>query len=61
MNKYSFKTCWLDKEEKFQAQLLFNEKVIEEKQFEYQDEMFEYIAEAMCNLQLAGEDWTFSY
>ena len=59
--KYSFKTHWLHDEEKFQAQLLYNGKVIEEITFDYQSEMFEYIAEAMCNLQLAGEDWTFTY
>lgn len=59
--KYSFKTHWLHDEEKFQAQLLKDGKVIEEKEFDFQSEMFEYIAEVMCNLLLAGEDWTFSY
>ena len=50
MCKYSFKTCWLDDKEKFQAQLLRGGKLIETKQFDFQSDMFEYIAEAMCNL-----------
>lgn len=61
MCNYSFKTCWLDDKEKFQAQLLRGGKLIESKQFDFQSDMFEYIAEAMCNLQIAGEDWTISY
>lgn len=60
MIKYSFKTCWLDDKEKFQAQLLRGGKLIESKQFDFQSDMFEYIADTMCDLQIAGEDWTIS-
>lgn len=61
MCKYSFKTCWIGEKEKFQVQLLHNGKLIESKEFDYQSDMFEYIAETMCDLLIAGEDWVFSY
>lgn len=60
MCKYSFKTCWIYEKEKFQVQLLHDGKLIESKEFDYQSDMFEYIAETMCDLQIAGEDWTIS-
>lgn len=58
--KYSFKTCWLYDVEKYQVVLLHDGKLIESKVFDYQSDMFEYIAETMCGLQIAGEDWTIS-
>lgn len=58
--KYSFKTCWLDDKEKFQAQLLCDGKLCETHDFDWQSDMFEYIADTMCDLQIAGEDWTIS-
>lgn len=61
MIKYSFKTRWLGDKEKFQVQLLCNGNLVETKQFDYQSQMFEYIAETMCATLTAGEDWTFSY
>lgn len=61
MNKYSFHTCWLDVKEKFKAELLRNGQLLESKEFDYQSDMFEYIGEMMCYLQLAGQDWTFTY
>ena len=60
MCNYSFKTCWLDDKEKFQVQLLRGGKLIESKQFDFQSDMFEYIADTMCDLQIAGEDWAIS-
>lgn len=62
MDKYSFKTSWVgDLDGKFKAELLLNGEIIESEEFDYQDEMFKYIADTMCSLQIAGEDWSFTY
>jgi len=60
-NKYSFKTSWNYDEEEFVMKLLCNGEVIEEKNFAGLLDMFYYIEETMCGLQIADEHWTFSY
>lgn len=59
--KYSFKTYWIDEEEQFKVELLADDNVIETKTFDYRRDMFAYIDDTMCMLQIAGEDWTFTY
>ena len=56
-NNYSFRTHWIDEQERFQAELLYNNEVLETETFDYQDEMFNYIADTMAALQIAGENW----
>lgn len=61
MEKYSFKISWLDDEKKFQVKLMYGNKELETTKYEWHTDMFEYISYTMAGLQIAGEDWTFSY
>lgn len=46
---------------KFIVTLLCNGEKEIVKEFESHMEAFEWISDTMCGLQIAGEDWTFSY
>lgn len=59
--KYSFTISWLCVEEKFRVRLLGDGEVLEEKKFQWQRDMFDYIADTASSLQIMGEDWTMSY
>ena len=61
MKKYKFTISYSETEWRFHVALWCDGDKLEEKTFEWHHEVFDYISETMCNLQIAGEDWTLSY
>ena len=59
--KYSFSISWLDEEEKFQVKLFYGLDLLEVHTFEWQRDVWEYIADTMSGLQIHGEDWNLTY
>ena len=61
MGKYSFKVSWIDDVQEFKVLVLQDNEVIEEDMFMFCSDAWEYIADTMGMLQIAGEDWTLTY
>lgn len=58
-DNYSFKTKWIDSEERFAASLLCNGEVIETHNFDSHGEMMIWISGTMASMLLCGEEWNF--
>ena len=60
MDKYVFKTKFIDEEEKFRATLLCNGVLFQTEEFDGHHEMMNWVSERMSELLLCGENWEFT-